>query len=268
MVYYEPRVTQTDRDLITNRLSHYVMKIHHDCGPYRHLRCYWPDDPIGPNNCSFDVITAPGSITIYGDWMRAFTLRRYSDRDMLLDFCDTQEPNIAYWAEKLDMDASTKEAAITGIDTDAFFEDVKESLTQWFIEEGVTPNRDNLDPVMNGLREDVSFDDAKHPFTQLLDLSIDHPIQISPNSNPAYDCILPDPNPEDACNIFDPKNVPGEHYTLEWVRTCMALQWAARTYAAAQSYKKQKQTRRYLATQKHMTLCELPSLVKPPVVGI
>lgn len=74
--------------------------------------------------------------------------------------------------------------------------------------------------------------------------------------------------PEDMCDIIDPENTPGEHYTLEWVRTCMALQWAAQTYAAAQSYKKQKQTRRYLATQKHMTLCEHPPLIKPPVVGI
>lgn len=70
------------------------------------------------------------------------------------------------------------------------------------------------------------------------------------------------------CDIIDPENTPGEHYTLEWVRTCMALQWTAQTYAAAQSYKKQEQTRRYLATQKRMTLCEHPPLVKPPVVGI
>lgn len=121
---------------------------------------------------------------------------------------------------------------------------------------------------MNGLHEDISFDDAKHPFAQLLDLSIDHPVQISPNSNPTYDCILPDPNPEDACNIFDPENVPGEHYTLEWVRTCMALQWAARTYAAAQYYKKQKQMHRYLTTERHMFLGDLTLPEKPPVVGI
>lgn len=268
MVYYEPRVTQADKDHITHRLSKYVMDIRHDHELYRHLHCYWPDDPIGPNNCSFDVITAPGSITIYGDWMRAFTLRRYGDQDMLRDFCNDTGIDISYWAEKLNMNEHTKNAAIMAIDTNAFFEDVKESLTQWFIEEGVTPNHDNLDPVMNGLREDVSFDDAKHPFNQLLDLSIDHPVQISPNSNPAYDCILPDPNPEDACNIFDPENVPGEHYTLEWVRTCMALQWAARTYAAAQSYKKQKQIHRYLTTERHMFLGDLTLPEKPPVVGI
>lgn len=229
MVYYEPRVTQTDKNHITHRLSKYVMGIRHDQEAYKRLHCYWPDDPIGPNNCSFDVITAPGSITIYGDWMSAFTLRRYCDQDMLLDFCNDKGIAIGYWAEKLDMNEHTKNAAIMAIDTDAFFEDVKESLTQWFIEEGVTPNHDNLDPVMNGLREDVSFDDAK---------------------------------------IFDPENVPGEHYTLEWVRTCMALQWAARTYAAAQSYKKQKQIHRYLTTERHMFLGDLTLPEKPPVVGI
>lgn len=254
MVYYEPRVTQADKDHITHRLSKYVMDIRHDHELYRHLHCYWPDDPIGPNNCSFDIITAPGSITIYGDWMRAFTLRRYGDQDMLRDFCDDTGIAISYWAEKLDMNEHTKNAAIMAIDTDAFFEDVERSLTQWLIEGGFSP--DEVDPLINGIREDVSFDESKHPFAQLLDLSIEHPGE------------LPDMNPEDASNIFDPTYVPGEHYTLEWVRTCMALQWAARTYAAAQSYKKQKQTRRYLATQKHMTLCEHPPLVKPPVVGI
>ena len=254
MVYYEPRVTQADKDHISDRLSKYVMEIRHDHELYRHLHCYWPDDPIGPNNCSFDVITAPGSITIYGDWMRAFTLRRYGDQDMLLDFCNTEELAIGYWAEKLDVDERTKNTAIMSIDTNAFFEDVEESLTQWLIEGGFSP--DEVDPLINGIREDVSFDESNHPFAQLLDLSIGHPNE------------LPDPNPEDASNIFDPENVPGEHYTLEWVRTCMALQWAAQTYAAAQSYKRQKQIHRYLTTERHMFLGDLTLPEKPPVVGI
>ena len=254
MVYYEPRVTQADKDHISDRLSKYVMDIRHDHELYRHLHCYWPDDPIGPNNCSFDVITAPGSITIYGDWMRAFTLRRYGDQDMLLDFCNTEELAIGYWAEKLDMNEHTKNAAIMAIDTDAFFEDVEESLMQWLTEGGFSP--DEVDPLINGIREDVSFDESNNPFAQLLDLSIEHPSE------------LPDPNPEDASNIFDPENVPGEHYTREWVRTCMALQWAARTYTDARSYKKQKQIHRYLTTERHMFLGDLTLPEKPPVVGI
>lgn len=32
MVYYEPRVTQNDKDHITQRLSKYVMNIRHDNG--------------------------------------------------------------------------------------------------------------------------------------------------------------------------------------------------------------------------------------------
>jgi hypothetical protein len=230
------------------------MDIRHDHELYRHLHCYWPDDPIGPNNCSFDVITAPGSITIYGDWMRAFMLRRYGDQDMLRDFCDDKGIAIGYWAEKLDMNEHTKNAAIMAIDTDEFFKDVEESLTQWLIEEGFPP--DEVYPLINGIREDVSFDESNHPFAQLLNLSIEHPSEV------------PDMNPEDARNIFDPEDVPGEHYTLEWVRTCMALQWAARTYAAAQSYKKQKQIHRYLTTERHMFLGDLTLPEKPPVVGI
>lgn len=229
------------------------MDIRHDHELYRHLHCYWPDDPIGPNNCSFDVITAPGSITIYGDWMRAFTLRRYGDQDMLRDFCNDKGIAISYWTEKLDMNEHTKNAAIMAIDTNAFFEDVKNLIKEWYVDNEYPHNDERIDLTMNAIREAISFEDSHHPFEQLLDV-------------PFY----PDPYSysEDMRDTIDPENTPGEHYTLEWVRTCMALQWAAQTYAAAQSYKKQKQTRRYLVTQKHMTLCEHPPLVKPPVVGI
>lgn len=253
MVYYEPRVTQADKDYITLRLSQCVMKIRHDQGPYRHLRCYWPNDPIGSPYCHFDIITGLGAVTIYGNWMRTFTLHRYGDEDMLPGFCNTKELNIDYWAEKLDMKKQAKKAAITAIDTDAFFKDVENLIKGWYIDNKYPYNNEHINRIMNTIREDVSFEDSRHPFEQLLDI-------------PFY----PDPYsyPEDMCDIIDPENTPGEHYTLEWVRTCMALQWAAQTYAAAQSYKKQKQTRRYLATQKHMTLCEHPPLVKPPVVGI
>lgn len=71
MVYFEKEVTVADTVRIKERLAHYVMNILHDDGLYRHLHCYWPDDPYGANNCSFQVLTAPGSVTIYGDWMSA-----------------------------------------------------------------------------------------------------------------------------------------------------------------------------------------------------
>lgn len=253
MVYYEPRVTQADKDHITHRLSKYVMDIRHDHELYRHLHCYWPDDPIGPNNCSFDVITAPGSITIYGDWMHAFTLRRYGDQDMLRDFCNTKELAINYWAEKLDVSVETRDAAVMAIDTDDFFEDIGATLTEWLAEEGIPQDDYTVDFILDRINDNISFDDARHPFEQLLNCSIE---------------IAPGMDVKNGSDIFDSAYVPGEHCTLEWIRTCMALQWAARTYAAAQSYKKQEQTRRYLATQKHMTMCEHPPLVKPPVVGI
>ena len=253
MVYYEPRVTQADKDDISDRLSKYVMDICHDHELYRHLHCYWPDDPIGPNNCSFDVITAPGSITIYGDWMRAFTLRRYDDQDMLLDFCNDKDIAILYWAEKLDMSVATRDAAVMAIDTDDFFEDIGATLTEWLVEEGIPQDDYTVDLILDRINNDISFDDARHPFEQLLNCSIE---------------IAPDMDAKNGSDIFDSAYVPGEHCTLEWVRTCMALQWAAQTYMAAQCYKKDEQARRYLTTQRRMTLCELTPLVKPPVVGI
>ena len=225
MVYYEPSVTQADKDHITRRLSKYVMDTRHDHELYRHLHCYWPDDPIGPNNCSFDVITAPGSITIYGDWMRAFTLRRYGDQDMLRDFCNTKELAIGYWAEKLDMDAQTRNAAIMAIDTDAFFENVRNLIKEWYIDNEYPCHDEHIDLTMKDICETISFEDSHHPFEQLLDI----PFYMDPYSYA-----------EDMSDIIDPESTPGEHYTLEWIRTCMALQWAAQTYMAAQSHKKQK----------------------------
>ena len=226
MVYYEPRVTQADKDHITHRLSKYVMDIRHDQETYK---------------------------PIYGDWMSAFTLRRYGDQDMLLDFCNDKGIAIGYWAEKLDMNEHTKNAAIMAIDTNAFFEDVRNLIKEWYVDNEYPHNDERIDLTMNAIREAISFEDSRHPFEQLLDV-------------PFY------PNPysysEDMRDIFDPENVPGEHYTLEWVRTCMALQWAARTYAAAQSYKKQKQIHRYLTTERHMFLGDLTLPEKPPVVGI
>ena len=170
MVYYEPRVTQADKDQITHRLSKYVMDIRHDQEAYKHLHCYWPDDPIGPNNCSFDVITAPGSITIYGDWMSAFTLRRYGDQDMLLDFCNDKGIAIGYWAEKLDMNEHTKNAAIMAIDTDAFFEDVRNLIKEWYVDNEYPHNDERINLTMNAIREAISFEDSRHPFEQFLDV--------------------------------------------------------------------------------------------------
>ncbi len=164
MVYYEPRVTQADKDHITRRLSQCVMKIRHDHEPYRHLHCYWPNDPIGSPYCFFDIITAPGSVTIYGDWMHTFTLRRYGDEDMLLGFCNTEELNIGYWAEKLDMNKQAKDAAIMAIDTDAFFENVKNLIKGWYIDNEYPYNNEHINLTMNTIREDVSFEDSRHPF--------------------------------------------------------------------------------------------------------
>ena len=66
---------------------------------------------LGPPYCHFDIITGLGAVTIYGNWMRTFTLRRYGDEDMLPGFCNTKELNIDYWAEKLDMKKQAKDAA-------------------------------------------------------------------------------------------------------------------------------------------------------------
>lgn len=246
MVYFEKEVTVADTVRIKERLSHYVMNILHDDGLYRHLHCYWPDDPYGANNCSFQVLTTPGSVTIYGDWMSAATLKR--NDDMLLDFCNTPCIDMRYWAEKLDAPHHCKHDLLYAIDKDAFLEDVDAAVYEWA--EG---DEELYKPVIEQINNEFTFDEAcEHPFTTLFDMTFDV-------DSPLYDHVQ-------ASDIFDFEMTPGEHFTHEWIRTCYALQWAARTYADGQSYKRQRQIRRWLSMERNMTTIELPPMPTPPPI--
>ena len=212
MVYFEPQVNRDDIASIKDRLSHYSMDVLHDDGLYRHLHCYWAEDPYGANNCSFHVLTAPGSVTIYGDWMNAATLKR--ETDMLLDFLNVSHVDIHYWAEKLDAPSHCKHDLIHAIDQHSFMTDVAKTVHEW-----AEDDKTLYKQVIDQIHEEIVFDDMLgHPFTTLLNMIFD---VGSPSCK----------GPIQASDIFDFEMTPGEHYTHEWVRTCLALQWAANTYA-------------------------------------
>lgn len=78
------------------QLENYQIEVKHRDGVYRHLECY---DPERGGDCSFHVYTAPWIVTILGDWCEAYTLKR--EQDMFTEFLNTDEPNVGYWAEKV-----------------------------------------------------------------------------------------------------------------------------------------------------------------------
>lgn len=212
MVYFEKEVTVVDAVHISKRLLNYTMNILHDDGLYRHLYCYWANDPYGANNCSFHVLTAPGSITIYGDWMSAATLKR--NNDTLLDFCNTSVIDMRYWAEKLDAPYHCKHDLLYAIDKDDFLEDVSTIVHEWADDDETL-----YEQIFDQINNEFSFDEAdEHPFATLMDMTFD------------VDTPLYDKKTVQASDIFDFEMTPGEHLTHEWVCTCLALQWAAQTY--------------------------------------
>lgn len=205
---YEKQVTEQDIQRIKDRLAKYQLEILHDDGLYRHLYYSWPSDPYGRNNCSFHVITAPNTVTIYGDWMNAYTLHR--EPDMLRDFLNVSRVDYSYWAEKLDM--ANKHNSIKSIDEELFMREVEEYLNEYYDDD-----EEKAENYLEQIRDIIQFDSAyAHPITQLLDIKF-------------WETDYSDTN---ATDIFDYEDTFGEHYTHEWVRVCLALQWAANTYCA------------------------------------
>lgn len=86
---------------VRQKLARYMIDVKHRDGVYRHLECY---NPLKGRECSFQVYTAPWMVTIQGDWCKAYTLKQ--EPDMLTNFLNTKEPNVWYWAEKVQNSAN------------------------------------------------------------------------------------------------------------------------------------------------------------------
>ena len=209
MIRYEPTVTPDYINHIRERLNKYTLDILHDDGLYRHLHCYWRDDPYGANNCSFHVYTAPYVITITGDWMSAYTLSRNED---MLDFCNITGSEYVYWAEKLQNRAARD--SIRAIDEHLFWEELANYLKTYT----------DYSPDEQAELIEIIFDPVyAHPITQLMDTQFELPATAKNGDLNLYRTI-------DAYDIFDGEMLFGEHYSHEWIRTCEALRWTANTY--------------------------------------
>lgn len=147
MINYEPTVTKGDIHRIRQRLDQYTMDILHDDGLYRHLRCYWDTDPYGANNCSFQVYTAPYTITILGDWMGAYTLCQ--DEDML-DFCNITGTEYAYWAVKLQNTGAHN--TVVAIDENKFLSDAERYLRE------ADYGDDQREAIIEQIEDNIVFD--------------------------------------------------------------------------------------------------------------
>ncbi|WP_455951405.1 hypothetical protein [Arcanobacterium haemolyticum] len=205
---YEKQVTRQDIQNIKDRLAKYQLKILHEDGLYRHLYCSWPDDPYGQGNCSFHVITAPNTVTIYGDWFNAFTLKR--NEDMLKDFCNSKYADIDYWAEKLQL--SNKREVIRSVSEEKFFEEVERYFNEVYFDDP-----ELVEDFMEQIRDHIQFDEYYgHPQIQLQEMILEDGYDGSYSTGD---------------ELFSGQSF-GEQYTHEWVRVCLALQWAANTYCA------------------------------------
>lgn len=214
MIQYEPNVTPDDINHIRERLNKYTLSIHHDDGLYRHLHCYWEDDPYGANNCSFHVYTAPYTITIRGDWMDAYTLNR--DEDML-DFCNITGTEYTYWAEKIQNRVARD--SLRAIDEHRFWEELANYLKTY-----TDYSPDEQAELIEQAHDTITFDEVyPHPITQLMDTRFELSTTAENGDWNGYFCFP-------GSDIFDGETSFGEHYTHEWIRTCEALRWTANTY--------------------------------------
>jgi hypothetical protein len=126
-----PDRTAISRDRFAEATAGHQMQVLHDDGLYRHLRFRNPDR----GEYWYDLITAPGTLTITGD-MGDFLFRRVED---MFDFFGRNSTTINghYWAQKV----------VAGI-TEEFDADLyKQNLTQEFfdaIDNLSRANRDDL----------------------------------------------------------------------------------------------------------------------------
>lgn len=189
----EHKIQQETRE----RLENYEIKVLHRDGVYRHLYCYWPDDPYGGFNYSFHVHTSPGIITILGDWCKAWTLKR--ETDMLRDFLNTA-PNPRYWAEKI-QNPNARES-VWESDYDCTKQWVHEYLAERY--EGET-----LAKVLSEVDWSIPYDE---PAIRVYD---------------ALEQFTFWDECEEYAPFEDVEDYPWEVYTSEWLRVCEMLSWVA-----------------------------------------
>lgn len=184
------------------QLENYQIEVKHRDGVYRHLVCFNPEKG---QECSFEVYTAPHIVTIQGDWCKAYTLK--AERDMLTEFLNDDEPNVNYWAEKVQNRTDLKTFSPSII-----LSQLEDYLDEWAVDNDIA--KESVKSSKNFLRRHLDVDDPVF-FDQLRDWGFrfvdiyGEPLWM----NPLYG--------------FDFENADWNVWTGEWIRVCELLRWTA-----------------------------------------
>lgn len=193
----ENRIIQDTRKQLEN---YQVEAISRD-GVYWHLVCY---DPEKGSEYSFRVYTAPWIVTILGDRCSAYTLK--CEHDMLTNFLNTDEPNIKYWAEKVQNRTNLKTTEYEFVLRYLF-----DYLNNW-------ADHDMEPDTLNNLKREVA---------KMTD--IDDPLFIDNLSDLSFGYLDRKGKPVHAQPFYnlDFEDVLWDIWTEEWIRVCELLRWTA-----------------------------------------
>lgn len=187
---------------VRQQLASYQIDVKHRDGVYRHLECYNPERGW---DRSFHVYTAPWIVMISGDWCNAYALKR--EQDMLTEFLNTDEPNIGYWAEKVQ-----NRTKLETFSPSIILSQLEDYLDEWAVDNDITG--ESVKSSKNFLRRHLDVDDPMF-FDQLRDWGFrfvdihGEPIWM----NPLYG--------------FDFEDAFWDVWTEEWIRVCELLRWTA-----------------------------------------
>lgn len=185
------------------QLEDYQIEVKHHDGVYRHLECYSPGRGW---DRSFHVYTAPWTVTILGDWCSAYTLRRMPD--MLTGFLNMSEPNVGYWAEKVQNRTRLKTTKYEFVRLCLF-----DYLDEWAGEDIDAATLDKCKRDLGGWLVNVEDPSLLEQLNDWEFCYWDEPTEQYIEVRPFEDFLHEDAN--------------WDVWTEEWIRVCELLRWTA-----------------------------------------
>jgi hypothetical protein len=191
------------------QLENYKIEVKYRDGVYRHLECR---NPANEWECSFEIHTAPYVVTILGDWCKAYTLKR--EQDMLTEFLNTDEPNIGYWAERVQNRTSLEATE---------YEFVKLCLFDW------------LDEWTEDYMNAETLNECKRELEKWIDIDDPDIVRHLRDWEFCYrdkEGYIVETEP---FRTFDYEDAFWDVWTEEWIRVCELLRWTACKVAAMEA---------------------------------
>lgn len=182
-------------------LENYQIEVKHLDGVYRHLECR---NPAKGRECSFEVYSAPWTVTILGDWCKAYTLRWVPDT---LKFLADDEPNVGYWAEKVQNSAN-----LETVEYEFVLRCLFDYLDEWADED---MDAETLERCKYDLEQWIDIDDPDL-VRQLSDWCFGYRDKDGGGiieTVPFYS--------------FTYEDATWDVWTAEWIRVCELLRWTA-----------------------------------------